>query len=197
VRALQNSSIVRGAMFRLRGRGRIARSVPRVDETREALWDSLFATVWACRRLVDARNPRLCLRREETRPRVLAGSYFSAVSGVISLRPGAQRSVGVAPSLGGGRLVVYFPDDDLADGAAEVQSRGFFDTYNAPPWDTWVAMVEDGPADRPRPYLVSWVPPELVALAQSGIDVNPERCIRWLADADVVMRDVCADLRPG
>jgi hypothetical protein len=58
-------------------------------------------------------------------------------------------------------------------------------------------MVEDGPADRPKPYLVAWVPPQLLALAQAGIDANSERCIRWLGDAEVVMREVCADLPPG
>jgi hypothetical protein len=41
-------------------------------------------------------------------------------------------------SLLGGRLMVYFPDAALADGAAEVQSRGFFDVHNTPPWDTWI-----------------------------------------------------------
>jgi hypothetical protein len=33
----------------------------------------------------------------------------------------------------GGRLLAYFPDADLSDGAAEVESRGFFDVYNTPP----------------------------------------------------------------
>ncbi len=28
--------------------------------------------------------------------------------------------------------------------------------------------------------LLSWVPLKLVGLVQSGIDVNPESCIRWL-----------------
>jgi hypothetical protein len=93
--------------------------------------------------------------------------------------------------------LVYFPDDDLADGAAEAESEGFFDVHNAPPWDTWVAMVEDEASGQPRPYLLSWVPPAFLELAQAGISVNPEECIRWLDDADVAMRQICAELPAG
>ncbi len=71
----------------------------------------------------------------------------------------------------GGRLLLYDPDENLADGAAEYSSNGFFDSNNVPPWDIWVGM-----ANR---TLVSWVPPVLVEAAQIGIDANPENCIRW------------------
>jgi hypothetical protein len=39
--------------------------------------------------------------------------------------------------LTGGRLLAYFPDNNLACGVAEVESQGFFDTNNIPPYDTW------------------------------------------------------------
>jgi len=71
-----------------------------------------------------------------------------------------------------GRLLVYVPEENLADGAAEVESNWFFDTENAPPWDSWVAYSNR--------TLLSWVPARLVPLVQRGIDVNPEECIRWL-----------------
>ncbi|HZR27583.1 MAG TPA: hypothetical protein VFA71_02285 [Terriglobales bacterium] len=70
-----------------------------------------------------------------------------------------------------GRLLLYFPNENLADGAAQYSSNGFFDVDNVPPWDLWVHYSDS--------TLVSWVPPELVTLAQSGIDVNLEACIRW------------------
>lgn len=94
-------------------------------------------------------------------------------------------------SLLGGRLLVYFPDADLADGAAESVSGGFFDVHNVPPWDTWIALAEDqnGPAPSYAQYVVSWVPQGLVACAQEGIDVNPEECIVWLDDAAVAARE--------
>ena len=72
----------------------------------------------------------------------------------------------------------YSPDDDLCDGAAEAESAGFFDTFNTPPWDTWVALT----SRNDRCWLVSWVPPEQIRLADGGIEVNPEQCIQWLDD---------------
>ncbi len=74
--------------------------------------------------------------------------------------------------LRGGRLLLYAPDENLADGAAKYSSYGFFDVDNAPPWDAWLAFS--------RGTLLSWVPPQLLTLVQSGIDVNPECCIRWM-----------------
>jgi hypothetical protein len=77
----------------------------------------------------------------------------------------------VAKSLAGGKLLLYAPDENLFDGAAECQSNGFFDVNNTPPWDCWVIYS--------HPYLVSWIPPALRKIAQAGIDVNPEECIFW------------------
>lgn len=71
----------------------------------------------------------------------------------------------------GGRLLLYAPSENLACGAAEASSNGFFDLNNVPPWDIWVDFSEG--------TLVSWVPPALLDVAQMGIYVNPEACIRW------------------
>ena len=70
-----------------------------------------------------------------------------------------------------GRLLLYTPSENLACGAAEASSNGFFDVNNVPPWDIWVDFSEG--------TLVSWVPPALLDVAQMGIYVNPEACIRW------------------
>jgi len=84
---------------------------------------------------------------------------------------------------GRGRLLVYLPDDNLADGAAEVESKGFFDIDNTPPWDTWVALLRNPAGDLSSEWhLVCWVPDPLVDLADRGILVNPEKCLLWLAD---------------
>jgi hypothetical protein len=71
----------------------------------------------------------------------------------------------------GGRLLLYTPSENLACGAAEASSNKFFDVNNVPPWDIWVDFSEG--------TLVSWVPPALLDVAQMGIYVNPEACIRW------------------
>ena len=70
-----------------------------------------------------------------------------------------------------GRLLLYYTYVNLADGAAQQSSNGFFDADNVPPWDTWVSFSEG--------VLLSWVPPSLIEAAQMGIDANPEECIRW------------------
>ena len=70
----------------------------------------------------------------------------------------------------GGRLLLYSPSENLACGAVEASSNGFFDANNVPPWDIWVDFSEGA---------LLRVPPALVDVAQMGIYVNPEGCIRW------------------
>jgi hypothetical protein len=36
-------------------------------------------------------------------------------------------------------------------------------------------------------YLISWIPPCFVDSVTAGISVNPEQCIQWLEDADVML----------
>jgi hypothetical protein len=93
-----------------------------------------------------------------------------------------------ADDLAGGRLLIYDPDGNLSDGAAEERTRGFFDVENTPPWDTWLCYVHarDGEGWQPfDSYLISWVPPELVVLAEAGIQINPEECILWAGERDI------------
>jgi hypothetical protein len=80
-----------------------------------------------------------------------------------------------------GRLLGYTPDDNLCDGASTVRTDGFFDTDNIPPWDTWIACVAEHGKDD---YLLSWIPPEFIDLAEDGINVNPEACIWWFDRRD-------------
>lgn len=70
-----------------------------------------------------------------------------------------------------GRLLVYFPAENVEDGASRAASSGFFDPYDAPPWDAWVHYAEG--------VLISWVPEGFVTRAQAGIDANPVDCIHW------------------
>ncbi|HXS02493.1 MAG TPA: hypothetical protein VN724_18115 [Pyrinomonadaceae bacterium] len=87
----------------------------------------------------------------------------------------------------GGRLLVFYPDLTLFDGAAELSSDGYFNSNNDPPWDTWVYFGKDLPSSEPedhcRHFLLSWVPNSYLSTVQDGIDVNPEGCIEWLSDA--------------
>lgn len=89
--------------------------------------------------------------------------------------------VKTCPELGGGRLMIYFPDRGLCDGAAEQETDGFFDVFNVPPWETWVGYFKDPPGHcgSDDSYLLAYVPAALVELADAGMLVNPEECILW------------------
>ena len=94
-----------------------------------------------------------------------------------------------AENLAGGCLLLYDPDDTLSDGCAEEESRGFFAADNTPAWDTWITYTRERARGTERwtpfeAFLVSWVPPQLLDLAQDGIWINPEECIVWATDHD-------------
>lgn len=82
--------------------------------------------------------------------------------------------------LGGGQLMVYFPTPPHSRGAARNISDGFFDDRDTPPWDTWVAYVEE----TSRSYVVAWVPPFAFAQASAGIGAA-SRSLGWLEKASV------------
>jgi hypothetical protein len=78
-----------------------------------------------------------------------------------------------------GRLLAYLPDEQLADGAAEEATGGFFDVDNTPPWDTWVAWVRLA-GDR---TLIAYVPPVFFDFVDRALRVQVEDCFHWLDEA--------------
>lgn len=102
-----------------------------------------------------------------------------------------------ARALGGGRLLVFDPSGSLSDGAAAVESAGFFDDRNVPAWDCWCAVIEDTAPSlvRWRPfdaYVVCWIDAALVEVVGRAVAVNPEECLRW---ADEVPTPLLTGLR--
>jgi hypothetical protein len=99
--------------------------------------------------------------------------WIEAVEEVVTLRAGfvAGNIDEQLLSDGGGRFLLYRPSENLACGAADASSNGFFDTNNVPPWDLWLGFSDGA--------LVSWIPPDLVDVAAMGVFVNPEECIKW------------------
>jgi hypothetical protein len=126
-----------------------------------------------------ANDPAGSLRTLDLRPRVLEASYADAVWSVCRFRE--SMLAGASGEGEDGRLLVYFPDAELSDGAAEKASKGFFDVYNCPPWDTFVAFHEAPASVSFGNTVVAWVPSALVAVADRGVSVNPEQCIQWLS----------------
>lgn len=95
-----------------------------------------------------------------------------------------------SPVIASGKFMLYFPDENLADGYAEAVSGGFFDGDNVPACDTWVSFFsEEGYPRRPaRRYLLCYVPAPLIGAADAGIEGNPESCIVWLEDSSASIR---------
>src|SRR5262249_48724768 len=87
-----------------------------------------------------------------------------------------------------GRLLLYYPDENLTDGAAPLNSQRFFDDNNIPPWDTWLTYILDD-VPRARTYLMAWIPLDCLELAAGGIAANPEQCICWAADVSTKFID--------
>jgi hypothetical protein len=130
-------------------------------------------------------EPYAQLRSDALDPAVFGAASFrggrrgniptrEAVEALVTRRTELLQShAGSSPLMNvhGGKLLLFTPQDSLSDGAATVASDGFFDADNVPAWDTWLYFGGC--------TLVSWVPPPLISKVQSGIDVNPESCIRW------------------
>ncbi len=134
---------------------------------------------WCLRELAEAKPLNKQLRSNNLKPDLptYANSqqWFSVVEHLAERRTLALKSENGYPKdiqyPTGGRLLIYFPHENLCDGVAQYSSKGLFDVDNVPPWDTWVCFFDQ--------KLVSWIPDQLVAFADQGIDVNPEECIQW------------------
>lgn len=145
----------------------------------------LAGTVQWCAPRVNLDDPSGCLRSEELRPGENIQDWSATVEGVcirrdrlLTLKP-VQR-----PDLTRGRLLLFDPGQNLSDAAAMAESNGFFNADNEPPWDTWIAYVQE----QPQPtggwthldsYLICWMPPAFLDLVDRAIALNPEQCILW------------------
>lgn len=145
-----------------------------------------------CAAKADLAQPQKCLRTEQLRPSLLEPTRLAAVDNVRRSRSSALKCGKVSNDLqaetanADGRLIAYFPDLDLSCGIAEMETQGYFDIHNTPPWDSWVAILHT-PNIRYHPAmsLIAWVPPAFVSLVDAGIDLIPESCVMWLDDCTV------------
>jgi hypothetical protein len=151
------------------------------------------AVAW-CELRANPGDPRDSLRSARLKPPPTESEYdslggtYEAVDYVCERR---RTALGSAPTeasidLRGGWLLALEVDCQLAEGACEAASQGFFDGNDTPPWDTWIALVKDdtlpkGSGDR---YLLSWVPPTFVDQAQAGSLVSSTDCLWWFGRGD-------------
>ena len=81
-----------------------------------------------------------------------------------------------------GRFLLYNPNlNHLYSGIPEVASNGFFEIDNSPPWDTWVAYIQQGEEVTWSDFLLCWIPAPFVLLASAGVSADNEldQCLVW------------------
>jgi len=150
---------------------------------------------WCCDRAI-REDPKQSLRYDSLYPSILSETRAEVVLSVLMyrsewLKQRKEKPIKEDRNMRAGRLLCYFPDANLADGAAEVASAGFFDVNNIPPWDSWVGLYRSDLKDPSLTvYLISYVPHVFLQQAGRGIDVNPESCIVWLNDSDTPIANV-------
>jgi hypothetical protein len=181
------------------GRARTAKVATGLNNAhdQQAFIERLTETILWCRGAGSLLQPRTSLRTFNPVQSALSSQHHQVYS--VSLQRArrlwvsGKRDHSSIVGLCGGRLLAYFPDDNLFDGMAEQVSTGFFDVNNIPPYDTWVWMVRNVRAfeyadgakgEIEANYLIAWVPPDFIPISTAGIDANPEGCILWLDTLD-------------
>jgi hypothetical protein len=151
----------------------------------------LAETIEWCLALADPLSPKDSLRSEDLKP-AFANSdnefFYDPQIRVYNtwlLLDARSRLLeqDIAPvcsyeDLKGGKLLAYFQDETVWDGASEAASMEFFDVLDVPAWDTWIGLFSEPRGD----FIVSYIPENFIDFAQAGIDVNCISCIEWLED---------------
>src|SRR5687767_7415977 len=118
----------------------------------DAFRRSLAATIAWCANVAEIGDRSALFRSPQLRPPIDIGDtdsldlVRSAVQHVVEQRLshlGQVRAAEISVDLSGGRLLAFYPQDTICDGFAAIESEGFFDQANVPPWDTWVYFIDD------------------------------------------------------
>ena len=140
----------------------------------------LAATITWCRPRFAMDRRKESLRSDDLRPSIIITAsneltpVHRAVASVIDRRASILGPIDVETVKVDGRLFGFYVRDTFFDGVSEIETDGFIDDTNTPPWDSWVCMVDE--------VLISWIPPAVVDDVQMAIVSNAEECITWLSD---------------
>ena len=140
----------------------------------------LAATIAWCRPRFATDRPKDSLRSTDLQPSIIITSsdelapVHSAVDSVIDRRASILGPVDNNNISKNGRLFGFYVRQTLFDGVSEMETHGFIDETNTPPWDSWICMVDE--------LLISWIPPTMADDVQLAIVCNAEECIAWLTD---------------
>ena len=125
-------------------------------------------------------HPKTSLRSDALKPSIeIAGDYdlsqiHHAVAAVVKRRASTLGSIDIDNIEMDGRLFGCYVRQTLFDGVSKMETNGFIDDTNTPPWDSWIGIADE--------LLISWIPPAIVDDVQSAIVCNAEECIAWVTD---------------
>jgi hypothetical protein len=113
------------------------------------------------------------------------------------------------PDLAGGRLLIADPEESDWCGLSIHETAGFIDDFDVPAWDTWACYLHETITPDPQQvrksqealcasygrdsyadwqpassvsYILCWIPPQLIAMVEMGIRVNPVECFFWATE---------------
>jgi len=147
---------------------------------------TLAETITWCTERIQPDDPKNSLRSTDIRPpglricdrlRLSFGKIVNTVSKERRQYINAVSRDGqeVFKDLAGGRLLLCTSvTESIPDGVVSNMSKGFYDEDDLPPWDTWIYYLDAG-----KEYLISWVPPEWIQLANVGVEIHFLDCMRW------------------
>ena len=106
------------------------------SEAFEEIKRRLARAIFWCSSRADEEQPATSLRTPYLRPPTLEANRSFTVNRVVNgraLNGGREiREAQIPADLGGGRLLIYFPETNMCCGAAEQETLGFFDVDNVP-----------------------------------------------------------------
>ena len=132
---------------------------------------------------INVADPRWSLRSDELKPPAefeLPGNpgffnstkYISHVAATRSrLMEGANRNTARS-----GRLLLVDYETSNHNEATELESNGFFDFADNPPWDLWVGELQG--------KLVAWIPNCFIETVERSILVECMGMLAWAGDSD-------------
>ena len=77
-----------------------------------------------------------------------------------------------------GQVLLWAPEWDEFDGNLELQSQGFFDVNDSPPWDMWIGWITH-PHDPSEWFGVSWIPDRYIELIDKARELETAEVVKW------------------
>lgn len=107
----------------------------------------------------------------------------SVIANRADLVLASSRVTSLEPSdVASGRLLRHNLGETTCTAVPKILTDGFFDSYDIPAWDTWIAFVHDIEfgSNSSVDYLVSWIPPQLVEQVDEAVRTSFEENLLWL-----------------